>query len=167
MGNVFSGSEVVELGIQIEKNGRDFYNALIERSKDGAAKNIYDFLAKEEERHIAVFKKLLESVEKYEPQEAYPGEYFEYMNALAGEYVFTRENKGAEAAKKIKNDREAVETGIGFEKDSIIFYEGMKKVVPEYDSKTVEELITQEKMHLRKLYGLKSSIKASPKSKGG
>ncbi len=32
MGNIFAGSEIVELGIQIEKNGRDFYNTLIKQS---------------------------------------------------------------------------------------------------------------------------------------
>ena len=29
MGNIFAGSEIVELGVQIEKNGRDFYQALV------------------------------------------------------------------------------------------------------------------------------------------
>lgn len=28
MGNIFAGSEIVEMGIQIEKNGRDFYNKI-------------------------------------------------------------------------------------------------------------------------------------------
>ena len=32
MGNVFAGSEIVELGIQIEKNGKDFYNILVNQS---------------------------------------------------------------------------------------------------------------------------------------
>ncbi len=33
MGNIFAGSEIVELGIQIEKNGRDFYNTLAKKIK--------------------------------------------------------------------------------------------------------------------------------------
>jgi len=48
--------------------------------------------------------------------------------------------------------------GIGFEKDSIIFYEGMKKAVPEYDLKIVNELIMQEQGHLRILSDLKKSL---------
>ena len=158
MGNIFAGSEVVELGIQIEKNGRDFYRTLTAQSKNQKAQDIFKYLAGEEEKHIAVFQKILSSLENYQPAEAYPGEYFAYMNALASEYVFTQENKGGEVAKKIKSDKEAIGKGIGFEKDSIIFYEGMKKIVPAYDQKVVEELIIQEQGHLRQLTELERKI---------
>ena len=53
---------------------------------------------------------------------------------------------------------EAINMGIGFEKDSIVFYEGMKKVVPEYDLKILDELIAQEQSHLRKLSDLKKNL---------
>ncbi len=127
MGNIFAGSEIVELGIQIEKNGRDFYNTLTAQSKNPKAADIFKYLAGEEEKHIAVFQKILDKVEKYEPAESYPGEYFAYMNALASEYIFTKENKGKEIAKKTTSDKQAIDLGIGFEKDSIVFYEGMKR----------------------------------------
>lgn len=158
MVNIFAGSEIVELGIQIEKNGRDFYNALVKLSKNQRAKETFKYLAGEEEKHIAVFRKILDSVHKYEPPESYPGEYFAYMNALASEYVFTQEHKGDETAKRTKSDKGAINLGIGFEKDSILFYEGMKKVVPPYDHKIVHELIIQEQDHLRQLSDLKKSL---------
>ena len=158
MVNIFAGSEIVELGIQIEKNGRDFYNALVEQLKNQKAKETFKYLAGEEEKHIAVFQNILYSVHKYEPPESYPGEYFAYMNALARDYVFTQKDKGREIAKNVKGDKEAISLGIGFEKDSIIFYVGMKKVVPEYDHKIVDKLITQEQDHLRQLSELKESL---------
>jgi len=159
MGNIFSGSEIVDMGVQIEKNGKVFYESLIEKSGNKEAREVFKFLAGEEKRHIETFEKLLEAVGKFEPQETYPGEYYEYMNALAGEYVFTQKEKGAQIAASVKDDVNAVNIGIGFEKDSIIFYDGLKRVVPEYDRKTIEELIKQEKAHLRKLYGLKKRLK--------
>ncbi|MFB0526752.1 MAG: ferritin family protein [bacterium] len=158
MVNIFAGSEIVELGIQIERNGRDFYNTLVERSKNQRAKEKFKYLAGEEEKHIAIFQKILDSVHKYEPPESYPGEYFAYMNALAREYVFTGKDKGREIAKNVKGDKEAIEVGIGFEKDSIIFYGGMKRVVPEYDHKLVDKLISQEQDHLRQLSELKENL---------
>ena len=156
--NIFTGSEIVELGIQIEKNGRDFYNTLVNQTKNPKAKDKFRYLAGEEEKHIAIFQEILNRVGKYEPPESYPGEYFAYMNALAGEHVFTQKDKGAEIAKNIASDKEAIDTGIGFEKDSIIFYEGMKKVVLEYDHKVIDELIMQEQSHLRQLSDLKKSL---------
>ena len=38
MANIFSGSEIVQIGIQIEKNGRDFYNTLEEQSTNKKGK---------------------------------------------------------------------------------------------------------------------------------
>lgn len=158
MSNIFAGSEIIELGVEIEKNGRDFYEAVFAISKDETAKKLFKYLAGEEEKHIVIFEKILVATEKYEPVESYTGEYSSYMKALAAECVFTKKNNGKENAKKIKSDKEAVELGIGFEKDSIIFYEGMKKVVPEYDHKIINSLIVQEQSHLRQLTELKGKL---------
>jgi rubrerythrin len=80
------------------------------------------------------------------------------MNALASEYVFTQKDKGKEIAKKAVGDKEAIDLGINFEKDSIVFYEGMKKVIPEYDLKLVDQLIAQEQKHLQILSDLKHGL---------
>ncbi len=158
MGSIFAGSEIVELGIEIERNGRDFYNTLAKKSKNQKAADIFKYLSDEEEKHIKVFQDILNKTEKYEPSGLDADDYFAYMNALASEYVFTQKDKGEEIAKTIKNDKEAVNMGIGFEKDSIIFYEGMKKAVPEYGLKIINELIMQEQSHLKKLSDLKKTL---------
>ena len=153
MGNIFSASEIIEIGIQIEKNGRDFYGELVKKAKNTKAQEIFGYLAGEEEKHIKVFQGILEKTEQYQPQGLESDTYFAYMNALASEYVFTQRDQGKKIAQKTKSDQEAIEMGIGFEKDSIIFYEGMKKIVPEDDHKIIEQLIIQEQNHLRELFG--------------
>lgn len=158
MGNIFAASEIVELGIQIERNGQDFYNLVAQQAKNPKAQEIFKYLALEEEKHINVFKKILSLLNKYEPPEVYSDEYLAYMRALASEHVFTEEGKGKEIAKGVKTDREAIELGLGFEQDSIIFYEGMKKVVPQDEHKIIDELILQEQNHFRQLTELKKKI---------
>lgn len=158
MGNIFTGSEIVEMGIQIERNGRDFYNAVAKKSKLPRVEKVFKFLAGEEEKHIAVFQKILAAIQKYEPAGLDSDDYYAYMNALASEHIFTKKNKGAQVAKAIKSNKEAIEKGIGLEEDSIVFYQGMKNVVPEYDYKVLEGLIAQEQQHLMKLINLKKGI---------
>lgn len=155
MGNIFSASEVVEIGIQIEKNGMDFYNTLAKQANEAKAKEVFSYLAGEEEKHIQAFQGILGETKGYEPQGLDSDTYFSYMNALASDHVFTQANKGADIAKAIQNDAQAIDKGIGFERDSIIFYEGMKKVVPDYGQKIVEGLIKQEQKHLMQLMELK------------
>jgi len=158
MSNFFSVSEVVQIGIEIEKNGKDFYNTVASSSKNKEVKKMWEYLANEEEQHIKTFEEILSTVEKYEPPEAYPGEYFSYLKALSEQHVFTQKNKGKEIAKKVKNDTEAIELAIGFEKDSILFYYEMKKLVKKDTSKTIDKLIEQEQGHLSKLSDLKNSL---------
>lgn len=155
MGNIFSAPEVVEMGIQIEKNGRDFYSGAIALIKSDKPKDIFTYLAGEEEKHIMTFEAMLLDVKKYEPSEAYPGEYFAYLKALAKGYVFTKEGKGKEIAKNVKSQDNAIELGIGFEKDSILFYQGMKQIVLEDEHEVIQKLIEQEQKHLLKLYELR------------
>ena len=158
MGNIFSASEVVELGIQIEKNGRDFYNTLAKQLKATTVSGVFEFLAIEEEKHVKVFEGILGKVEKYEPQGLDAGEYSAYMRSLAAEHIFTQKDKGTQIAKSIKTKEEAIQRGIGFEEDSIVFYEGMKKIVPDHDQKVIDELIRQEQHHLKQLIDLKVRI---------
>lgn len=155
MGNILNACEVIEIGIQIEKNGKDFYNTLADQSKNHKAIQIFKYLSVQEDLHISVFKKMLDTIQGYEPMESYTGEYAAYMSALASEHIFTQAGKGIEIARRVVSDKEAAELGIGFEKDSIIFYEGMKKMVPEYDQKVIQELIQQEQGHLTQLTDLK------------
>jgi len=158
MGNIFAGSEVIEIGIQIEKNGRDFYNTLAANSKNQDAIRIFKFLSQEEEKHIKVFEGILSKTEKYEPAGLDADEYYAYMNALASEYIFTQKDKGSLIAKTVKNDNEAVDMGIGFEKDSIVFYEGIKRTVPDYGRKIIDELIAQEQKHMILLMEIKKKL---------
>ncbi len=155
MGNIFVGGEIVEIGIQIENNGRDFYNALVKQSKNQKAQEVFRFLAGEEDKHIKVFQGILDKTQKFTPQGLDAGDYLGYMKALAGEHIFTQKDRGVEIAQNTKSDKEAVDVAIRFEEDSIIFYSGMKKIVPEYDYKVIEALIIQEENHLRQLLDMK------------
>ena len=158
MGNIFAGSEILEIGIQIERNGKDFYETLSAQAKDAKSKDLFNFLAAEETKHISKFQDILAQVEKYEPQGLDADEYYAYMNALASESVFTQKDKGKELAKKVKNSKEAIGIGITAEKDSIVFYEGMKKVVPQNEHNVIDEVIAEEQGHLKKLLNLKSTL---------
>ncbi|MCX5782421.1 MAG: ferritin family protein [Elusimicrobia bacterium] len=151
MGNLFNSSEIVKFAVQIEKNGRDFYDQAAKSVKAEGAKKIFEYLSNEEQLHIAVFETILKQMDTNEPAERYPGEYADYMLALVSENVFTKNKQGYEIARKIRNDKQALELAIGFEKDSILFYYEMKRYVWEGFHKDVDKLIVQEQEHLRKI----------------
>ncbi len=158
MSDSFSGSEVVALGIQIEKNGFDFYSDLASAMKDEKAKKVFEYLAVEESKHVKVFSKILNSVQDYEPVELYPEEYFSYLKKIADQSVFTKKDKGHEIASKIKNSKEAIEMAVSFEEESIRFFEEAKKTVSAEDEFLIDKIILQEENHINKLNDLKKTV---------
>jgi rubrerythrin len=160
MRNIFSGSEIVEMAVQIEKNGRDFYNKIAKLSKNKDVKKIFKHLARQEERHIKVFEDMRSVVKKYEPAEAYTDEYFGYIKALSDEYIFTKKSKGSAIAGTVKDEKQTIELGIVFEKDSILFYHEMKNFVPEAEYNMIQNLLKEEQRHLEKLVLLERRLYA-------
>lgn len=155
MNKQFSACEVIELGVQIEKNGKEFYSELANLTDNEKAAAIFKFLAGEEEKHIAIFKEIFDMTCSYTPLEAYPEEYFAYMNSLASNHVFSQRNSGREIAKSVKTYEEGIDIAMKFEKGSILFFEEMKKMVPPQKQGVVEELIQEEEKHLKKLISMK------------
>ncbi|MFA5388186.1 MAG: ferritin family protein [Candidatus Omnitrophota bacterium] len=151
MNVIFSGSEIAEMAIQIEKNGFDFYKAVAARSKTKAAKNIFNYLAGQEKKHMEVFRKMVSAVKKYELPGAYTDDYFGYIKALSEGYIFTKKKKGKAMAETVRDGKRAVELGLSFERDSILFYYEMKNFVPEAERGIIEGLIKEEQRHVVKL----------------
>lgn len=160
MSHLFRGSEIVNIAIQIEKNGETYYTTLARSLKNEKVKKLFQFLAAQEEKHVSAFGRILPQVEKYEPHgESYSGEYENYMKALADSHIFTEESAGEVVAQKVKTEVEAMDMALGFEKDSILFYSEMKKFVPKSEHKILDSLIEQERGHLRKISDIKASLK--------
>jgi rubrerythrin len=82
-------------------------------------------------------------------------EYSLYLKALADARVFTTELKAEEAAREVKSGKEAIDLAIGFEKDSLLFLNGIRMMVKGPDAVVLEELQREEMLHLKKLVKLK------------
>ena len=66
---VFNANEVYEIGIEIEKNGKAFYEAATEKADDPDNKEFLKSLAEWEDSHIALFKKLRDDLAGKEKEE--------------------------------------------------------------------------------------------------
>ncbi|MFA6635630.1 MAG: ferritin family protein [Candidatus Omnitrophota bacterium] len=159
MAKIFSACEIIEMGIQIEKNGKRFYEKLAELAEDEHAEKALRSLAAAEEDHVKVFRDIFKASCAYDPEGAYPEEYFSYMRSLASQYVFTKEGEGEKAASLLKTYSQGIFLGISFEKDSILFYEEMKKFVPASEREKIDILIENEKEHLNVLVRMKEDQK--------
>jgi len=156
MPRLFEAREIVGLAIKIEENGEEFYKRLANATKNLQVKETFEFLAREERKHRNSFREIQQRLGEFKPiYESYPGEYLNYMKALAEENIFTKERAGQLLPKKFKTSNAALDTAIGLEKDSILFYNEIRNFVPESEHKPIDEIIGQEKIHLQKLSEIK------------
>lgn len=145
----FSADEIFEMAKQIERNGVIFYNEAAGNVEGEDEKKFLLSLAKMEENHEKVFaemQKELADKEKasqvFDPME----ESVLYLRALADTRIFFEKSSPGKEMKNILMS--AIET----EKDSIVFYLGMKEMVPgELGKKRVDNIIKEEMGHIRLL----------------
>jgi rubrerythrin len=150
----FTGREIVEMAIRIEENGMRFYADAAKATKIDRLKELFKALSEEEARHINLFTELKQEVASDSPAEGfdpYVAEATQYLKAMANTEVFKKPDEGEKLAGEVFDEKNALDIAIDREKDSIIFYYEMQKMIREKDSHVVENLIDQEKDHLKRL----------------
>jgi rubrerythrin len=154
----FSGSELLEIAVGIERNGMAFYQALARKTGDRNVKDIYNYLAGEEKKHLDTFQGMSNSLGQAKPPETYTEEYMLYLKSLVDSAVFSNVTEAQQKAAKVFNEIEALDTGIQAEKDSILFYTELQDLVKKPDRKVVLNTLNEEKKHLRQLSELKRKL---------
>ena len=161
MSIAFSGSELINLAIGIERRGTAFYDIMARSTKNATARDTFQYLANMEREHIQIFQGMMSEADKYQAPDTYAEDYAGYLQALIDSAVFTDELITSEMTTEVDNDTKALELGIGAEKDSILFYYEMKDIVPQRVLPTVNKIIAEEKSHLRQLSELKKKLAAT------
>ena len=145
----FNADEIFEIAEQIERNGAIFYRTAAENITDEDKKKLLIHLAEMEDDHEKTFKTLRDELSEnektmttFDPED----ETADYLRLLADTRVFY------EKEVDVTSLNEVFKTAITAEKDSIVFYLGMKNVVPSHQGKDwLDRIIKEEMDHIRLL----------------
>lgn len=150
----FDLEDVFEMAEQIERNGAAFYRKAARSFPAGtAAGELFLDLAAQEDRHLAVFRRLRTEILKGRRRMA-AGPIAEYLRAVAGGHVFRADRSGTEVPVSGATLRGILETAIGKEKDSIVFYVSLRSTLArETDQTKLDAVIREEQKHLDELAG--------------
>ncbi len=145
----FNADDVFEMAEQMERNGAAFYRNAAESAPDEDARKLLLGLAEMEDEHERTFKSLrddLTSADKTATVFDPDGEAVQYLRALADTRVFFEKSIDSTSMEQI------LKAAIEAEKDSIVFYLGMKEAVPEkYGKNRLDAIIKEEMGHIRLL----------------
>jgi rubrerythrin len=153
----FNADDVFTIAEQLERNGARFYREAAEKVTAQGARDLLLRLAGMEDEHERTFAQMhaqLKEAEKaatvFDPE----GEAAAYLKALADMRVFFDKKMDTSSLEGILKE------AIGAEKDSIVFYLGMKEAVPEHLGRSrLESIIREEMGHIRLLSAELAALK--------
>jgi rubrerythrin len=149
----FNADEVFTLAEQIERNGAAFYRKCAENNIE--EKSFLLELADMENNHLEIFQNMHRSVTSRESElfTADPDrQAAAYLNTMAGGYVFDTNKDPSATISGSESLPDILRIAIGLEKDSIVFYLGIKDMVPKTAGKEkIESIIKEEMRHVTML----------------
>lgn len=152
MAGIFKASDILLAAQEVETRGEVFYNRLVETAGDDKLKETFRFLANEESKHREIFRKLYERLGQVElPAWAEEDEYASYLRFLIDSHTLFRLGDVDKISALACTREEAIQTAMGFEKDTILFFTEMREFVPEGEKKHIQDCIEEERAHLRLL----------------
>lgn len=152
MGIRFNADEIFEMAEQIERNGAKFYREAAENCSDAETKKMLVDFAVMEEGHVQTFQQMrseLGEAEKAETTYDPDHEAAMYLKTMA-------EAHGSEGkvspTVKLSGDEtieEIIKIALNAEKESVVFYVGLKVLVSEKaGADKVESVIHEELLHI-------------------
>jgi rubrerythrin len=151
----FNLDEIFEMAEQIEKNAVNFYREAAKKVSDKKTQSMFIALAGMEDGHFKIFQEMRKQLgaSDKEPTSFDPdNEAAYYLQAMAADH-------GAEGKKDRitkftgqETIKEVFEAAVNAEKNSIVFYSGLKKFVSLAGKEKIDAIISEEFNHLSILF---------------
>lgn len=145
----FNANDILQMAEKIERNGAAFYKECAGNIADPAAVELLEKLAAMEDDHERTFANIRSELSAREKESTTfdpDGDAVLYLKALADTKVFF------EKSIDTSNMEDILKSAITAEKDSIVFYLGMKDLVPaDLGTARVDAIIKEEMAHIKLL----------------
>ncbi len=146
---MFSVREIIDMAIQIERNGEGYYRGALERISEPSLESLLLFLADQEHEHARWFEDLKNRVKvSTEAGEAAEVD-GEVLQRLVGSQRFSLDDVDVTELDGVKR---LLEVSIELEKDTILFYQMLQAFIDDPDTlEGLNEIIAEENRHIQML----------------
>jgi len=155
MSIAFNADEVFEMAEEIERNGAKFYREAAGKTKNPEVHEMFLNMASMEDGHMRTFQEMRKGLSEQEKGETAYDPYDEaslYLQALADSKGFEGMRSPTQKLTGKESVGELLEIAIGAEKNSVLYYVGLKDLVPVGAGRDkVEAIIREEIRHIADL----------------
>ena len=163
MASVFNADEIFEMAIRIENNGAAFYRKAARLQTDTKNQKFLEGLANMEDQHQKIFTEMrMTLTEKDKSPKVFDpyDEVGQYLAAMADTMGGEGSPSVADSLTGDETLEEILQTAVGLEKDSILFYLGIKDLIPSQSGKDrIDEIIKEERRHVVQLSNVLEKLK--------
>ncbi|MBC2710826.1 MAG: ferritin family protein [Desulfosarcina sp.] len=143
---MFTAQDILDIAIRLENNGEKIYRNARQHAPDAELKALLDWIAQEEQNHARWFTGLKDRLTQGEDHHLMA----EMSRALVEDVVQGQAFSLQEVDfKAIDTPHKMIRTFIGFEEDTVAFYEILKTFIDDPAiASQLEQIIAEEKKHI-------------------
>lgn len=161
----FNVDEVLEMAIRAEENAAAFYRKAAEMQSDMKNRNLLENLAAMEDGHRATFMEIRNTISDSEKRETVfdpNNELSLYLSAMVETHGGEGSASALDSLTGTQTMQEVLDTAIGLEKETVLFYLGLKDMVPpKYGRDKIDGIIREERSHVAQLTSLLGGLKTT------
>ncbi len=156
--STYSVNEIIEIAVQIERNGYAFYHEATKRKDlDDKAREFLAFLRDQELNHEKTFMGLRDDMDNQILELSTDWDMVSaYLNSIIEGRLFNNEYSAIKAATDAKDLAQIVDNAITFEKDTLLYFHAINDItVNEKAKSALRRIINEEVSHVLKLNDFK------------
>jgi rubrerythrin len=151
---LLTGDEIIEIAIRLEETGEAFYNAAAEKATKAEIKVLFEELAVQEQYHRRAFQRMGRGVVELALSPEQWDQFQAYTGALLRQSLFDGPEGALHQAAEATDEQAALQTALGFEKETLLFFHELRDVVNGPARQTMDRIIEEERQHIQRLSGL-------------
>ncbi|MBN1392250.1 MAG: ferritin family protein [Sedimentisphaerales bacterium] len=152
MSITFNADEIFEMAENIEGEAAKFYSEAVKAASDNKTKQLFIDLAKMEEKHLATFQEMRKGLGAGEKEETVfdpDNEAAMYLQTMAKGHGWEGKKSLTESLTGKEKMEDIFKIALEAERNSVVFYSGLKELVPPRAGRDkVEAIIKEELGHI-------------------
>jgi len=152
MSITFNADEIFEMAEKIERDGAAFYRQAAKNAADGKTKQMFLDLASMEDKHLKTFQEMRKQLGDREKEETVfdpDNEAAMYLQTIAKGHGWEGKKSLTENLSGNEKLEDILKIALEAENNSVVFYSGLKELVPAKAGRDkVEAIIKEELGHI-------------------
>ena len=146
---MFSSADIIDLAIQIEKNGERVYRDALKGVQNQSVASMLQLLADEEVEHAKWFSELKQGVQKVPVDRRLEDMGRDILQGILGEESFSLKEADFQ---KLGSIEKLINLAIEFERDTVLFFEMFESFLEDRESlEHLNKIIEEERRHIQVL----------------